>query len=315
MNGARFLPRRLPERATIGIFAPSGLVDDATALQRAVDYLQRRGHRVIVDEAVDRRWKYFAGEDHERLAAIRRMVAHPDIDLVIAARGGYGLSRLLPDIDFAAVAASGKLFLGFSDFTLFHLAALSAGAISFAGPMAAVDLGRESVDPFTEYHLWETLGGAQHRIGEIACAHGVSPCNLQGPIWGGNLSLVVHLLGSRHLPDIDDGILFLEDVAEQPYHIERMLLQLHAAGILARQRALILGQFTDCVPTTKSRAPYSMEDVIESLRERLRIPVLTGLPFGHVAEKITIPVGSTARLALSEAGYTVTFSDYNLPNI
>src|SRR5258706_5036219 len=238
MTEARRLPRRLPERATIGIFAPSGFVDDDAALHRAVGYLEARGHRVILDEAVERRWKYFAGTDAERLAAIRRMTAHPEIDLVIAARGGYGLSRLLGGIDFATVAASRKLFLGFSDFTLFHLGALAAGGVSFAGPMAASDLGRESVSPFAERHLWETLHQSSHDTGHIDCAHGPPPRTLQGTIWGGTLSLVVHLLGHQCFPAFDGGILFIEDVAEQPYHIERMLLQLHAAGILARQQAL-----------------------------------------------------------------------------
>ena len=159
----------------------------------------------------------------------------------IAARGGYGWSRLLDRIDFVALAAPGKRWLGHSDFTAFQLAALAhAGMATFAGPMAAYDFGAATPSPFTVGHCWGLLGADRY---QVECALDGPDFDGEGTLWGGNLAMVAHLVGTPHLPRVDDGILFLEDIGEQPYRIERMLYQLHFAGVLARQRAILLGTF------------------------------------------------------------------------
>jgi muramoyltetrapeptide carboxypeptidase len=305
------LPKRLAGPATIGIYAPSGAIDPQ-AIARAVDYLTAKGHRVIVAPQTVSQWRYFAGVDHERLDAFHRMLADSSIDILMAARGGYGWSRLLQDVDFSVVTETDKVIVGFSDFTAFSLAAIAKSKlVTFAGPMAGVDFGNENVSAFMEGNFWPLLSAANHSI-EISCSQQPYPAQtIEGTIWGGNLSLLTHLVGTPYFPRIDGGILFLEEIAEEPYAVERMIFQLYHAGILEMQKALVLADFDNCQPTQKSRYPYGMAEVIELLRSLLSIPVLTGLPFGHIREKITIPVGGWASLNVTEAGFQLTFSAYN----
>ena len=304
------LPRALPEPATIGVCAPSGRVDEAM-LAASVAYLRDLGHNVVVADETEHAWRYFAGTDEERVAGLHRLVDDPAIDMIIAARGGYGLSRLLHRIDWNRVAASGKMYVGFSDFTAFNMAAYAcSNLLTFHGPMLAVDFGKPEPDNFSQQHFWLALSRDSHRIDDIACDHGYDARRIDGTLWGGNLSLVVHLLGTPYFPVIDGGILYVEDLAEEPYAIERQFMQLFHAGVLGRQRALVLGDFAQCKPLNPDRYPYSMEEVVDSLRRLLPIPVVTDFPFGHVERKVTLPFGGAGTLSLREGGYSVRFSGH-----
>jgi muramoyltetrapeptide carboxypeptidase len=304
------LPRALPEPATIGVCAPSGRVDEAM-LALGISYLKDLGHRIVVPEETLHSWRYFAGTDAERAAGFHAVIDDPAIDLVMAARGGYGITRLLPHLDWNRIAASGKAFVGFSDFTAFNLAAFaSSKLVTFHGPMLAVDFGRGEPDTFTEQHFWMALSRASHRIDDIACEHGYGARRIDGTLWGGNLSLLAHLVGTPYFPAIDGGILYVEEIAEEPYAVERLFMQLYHAGVLGRQNALVLGDFSDCVPTNPVRYPYAMDEVVETLRQVLPCPVLTGLPFGHVARKVTLPFGAPGTLSLRSDGYSLRFSEH-----
>jgi muramoyltetrapeptide carboxypeptidase len=304
------LPRAVREPATIGICAPSGRVDEAT-LALGIARLKDLGHRVVIPGETLHTWRYFAGTDAERLGGFHALVDDPSIDLVMAARGGYGITRLLPRIDWSRVAASGKAFVGFSDFTAFNMAAYAcSNLLTFHGPMLSIDFGKEEPDTFMEQHLWMALGRDSHRIEDIACEHEYAQRRIDGTLWGGNLSLLAHLAGTPYFPVIEGGILYVEEVAEEPYAVERLFHQLYHSGALARQRALVLGDFTDCVPTNPVRYPYSMDEVIETLRALLPFPVLTGLPFGHVARKATLPFGAPGTLSLRDGGYSLRFSGH-----
>ena len=304
------LPRALPEPATIGVCAPSGKVDEAM-LAASVAYLRDLGHKVVIAEETEHEWRYFAGTDDERLAGLHRLVDDPSIDMIIAARGGYGISRLLHRIDWNRIAASGKTYVGFSDFTAFNMAAYAcANLLTFHGPMLAVDFSKPEPDNFAQQHFWLALSRDNHRIEDIACNHGYEPRRIDGTLWGGNVSLVVHLLGTPYFPQIDGGILYLEDLQEEPYAIERQILQLYHAGVLGRQHALVLGDFSDCRPQNPNRYPYSMDEVVESLRTLLPIPVLTDFPFGHIARKVTLPFGGMGTLSLREGSYSLRFSGH-----
>ncbi len=304
------LPRAVPEPATVGICAPSGRVEPAS-LAAGIAYLEELGHRVVVPGETACEWRYFAGTDDERLAGFHALVDDPAIDLVMAARGGYGLTRLLSRIDWARVAASGKAFVGFSDFTAFNMAAYAcANLVTYHGPMLGVDFGRSEPDTFAEQHFWMAVSRDSHRIDDIACDHGYDPRRIDGLLWGGNLSLIAHLAGTPYFPSIDGGILYVEEIAEEPYAVERLFMQLHHAGVLARQRAIVLGDFADCKPTNASRYPYSMEEVVETLRQIVPVPVLTDLPFGHIARKVTLPFGAPGTLSITAAGYSLRFSGH-----
>jgi muramoyltetrapeptide carboxypeptidase len=304
------LPRALPEPAVIGICAPSGRVDEAL-LAAGVAYVEDLGHRVVVAQETRSTWRYFAGSDDERLAAFHRLVDDPSIDMILAARGGYGLSRLLHRIDWNRVAASAKLYCGFSDFTAFNMAAYAcANLLTMHGPMLTSDLARPEVDSFAENHFWTALTHNDHRIEDIACEHGYEARRIDGVLWGGNLALITHLVGTPYFPSIDDGILYLEDLNEEPYAIERMFMQLHHAGVLGRQRALLLGDFAQCSAANTQRYPYCMDEVVESLRLLLPYPVLTGFPFGHIARKATLPFGGTGTVQLRTGGYSLRFAGH-----
>jgi muramoyltetrapeptide carboxypeptidase len=304
------LPRALPEPATIGVCAPSGKVDE-DALDVGVAYMRDLGHEVVVPGETTHVWRYFAGADDERLAGLHALVDNPAIDLIIAARGGYGLSRLLPRIDWNRIAASQKAFVGFSDFTAFNLAAYAcSNLLTFHGPMLAVDFGRADPSSFTQQHFWMSLSRNSHRIDDIVSDHGYDPRRIDGTLWGGNLSLVAHLVGTPYFPAIDGGILYVEDLGEEPYAIERQFLQLYHAGVLGRQRALLLGDFKDCVPKNPARYPYSMDEVVESLRALLPYPVLTDFPFGHIEHKVTLPFGGPGTLLIQRGTYSVRFAGH-----
>lgn len=280
----------------------------------AVSALTARGFRVVLAPEADKQWRYFAGTDDERLASFHAMLADPSIDAMMMVRGGYGWSRLLHRLDWEAVGASQKTFVGFSDFTAFNLAALThANLITFAGPGAATDFGgkdetaeTQSDHAFMEAHCWPTLAGESLSAGPFADSFTYRPRTISGTLWGSNLSLLTHLVGTPYLPDIDGGILFVEEIGEAPYAIERMLLQLYHAGILQKQKALILADFSECDPEP-DRFPYAMEHVVESMRELLPIPVLTGLPFGHVARKLTLPYGAVATLSIAPGSFTLSY--------
>ncbi len=297
-------PRPPAARATIGVFALSGSVDPAR-LDRGVARMQAAGHRAVIADQVRRQWRYFAGTDEERLEGFHRLLDDPSVDVMLAARGGYGITRLLPAIDWARVGASGKVFAGFSDFTAFNCAALARGGLAtLHGPMLAVDFGDGEPDEFMRRHFEATLWGSQDAQ-TVAFDHGRPPGTIRGRLWGGNLSMLAHLVGTPYLPEVDAGLLYVEEIAEEPYAIERLFLQLHHAGILARQKAILLGDFDDCVPRNAERYPYAMAEVAETLRAIAPCPVLAGLPFGHVARKLTLPFGVDATLTLGPGQYTL----------
>jgi len=291
----------------IGLYAPAGYATDPAAIERAVALLTALGHRVIVDSTCATRWQRFSATDDERLAAIARIARHPDVDVAVAVRGGYGWTRLLDRLDYAALAAAGQRWMGHSDFTAFQLAALAhAGMVTYAGPLAASDFGAEAPSSFTLGHCWTVLGN-EHCELDFAVEGPDLEC--EGLLWGGNLAMLAHLVGSAHLPQVDGGILFVEDVGEHPYRIERMLYQLHFAGLLARQRALLLGSFTGYEPAPNDNG-YDFGAMVAHVRDRLGIPVYTGLPFGHVPDKLTLPVGGHGALVVRDGAARLALSGY-----
>jgi muramoyltetrapeptide carboxypeptidase len=291
-----------------GFYAPAGFATDPAAIDRAAARLESLGHRVAIDATAPGRDQRFAASDDERLAAIHRMATAPEIDIPVAVRGGYGWSRLIDRIDYATVASHAKRWSGHSDFTAFQMAALArAGMVTYAGPMVCYDFGAEQPSAFTFEHFF---GVMNHMSWDIECAlEGPSPLVAQGTLWGGNLSLVAHLVGTPYLPDVPGGVLFLEDVSEHPYRVERLLYQLLYAGVLERQRAVLLGAFTD-YQLNDNDGGYDLAGAIAHLRERTQVPIYTGLPFGHVRDKLTLPVGGRCMLEARDGMARLSLSHY-----
>lgn len=284
----------------VGFVAPSGYVPDARTIDRAARVFAARGWQVQAGQTCFARHRRFAGPDDLRAAELQRFCTDRSLDLVVSARGGYGVTRILDRIDFDAIRRAGRPICGYSDFTAFNLAYLArAGGTSLHGPSMS-DFGAEDADAWAVDNFFAVLDGGPY---EVRFRLTGPDCDVRATLWGGNLALVCALLGTPYFPKVRNGILFVEDVNEPVYKVERMLLQLQHAGVLQRQRALLLGSF-EPITAMPNDDGFSLDEVIGAVRARLDTPVFTGLPFGHVARKLTLPVGARVRLRV-EGGRAV----------
>lgn len=299
---------------TIELIAPSGYPHDPEAVHRALARLRAQGHHVDGLQATERRYQRFAGTDGQRAAELNRL-ADPSRDLpdiVLAVRGGYGAVRILHGLDYDGLQRRLKdqpiAFVGHSDFTAIQLALLArAGLTTFGGPMLCSDFGAESLSSFTMHHFWDTLSKPSYTL--KVNAPQAQSTNVSGTLWGGNLAVLTSLIGTPYLPPVEGGILFVEDVNEQPFRIERMIYQLHLTGILARQQALVLGDFTGHKQFDYDNG-YDLREMVEQVRSVVGIPVVTGLPFGHIPDMVTLPMGAPAQLNTTAHGFELTVSGY-----
>ena len=292
---------------SLTLFTPAGVLAQAAPLRLAAKRLKALGFDVQIDEAALLKHQRFGGDDDVRLAAIHR-VATAAPSIAMATRGGYGLTRLLDRIDWKLVARSierGTRWVGHSDLTALQLGLLAhAQGITWAGPMACYDFGREAgehgektidaVDDLTQDCFVEAMNGELEAVG-FRTEPGFDGLQAKGTLWGGNLCMVSSLLGTPHFPRIQGGVLFLEDVNEHPYRIERSLLQLHQAGVLGAQKAIVLGAFSDYRKSPLDRG-FTVKSAVAHLRSVTKTPILTGLPFGHVPTKVCLPVGARVTL-------------------
>lgn len=313
--------------AHIYVYSPSGRVFDRYALGRGVKRLQALGHTVTLDETVLASHQRFAGADAQRVAAVHRAAqSHRTYgaDVTMISRGGYGLTRILPQLDADAVLdavrgsiAEGVYWMGFSDFTALQLALLATStapeeAQTWAGVALCPDYGMakdEAPDALTDAFFHDVLDGVSEGCGwrlkkaEVERAEALEDeagyLLKNAPLWGGNLTVLASLLGTPYFPKIKNGVLFLEDVAEHPYRVERTLTQLHLAGVLAQQQAIVLGDFSGYTLSKKYERGFKMQSVVDFIRERIpHVPVFTGLPFGHTGLKASLPVGKRVDVRL-----------------
>jgi muramoyltetrapeptide carboxypeptidase len=293
--------------AGIAIVAPGGYAPDEAGYLRALAWLRSAGCVVHEYYRPAEKHQRFGATDAARAAQLHAAAANPEVDIVLALRGGYGMSRLLPMLDIGALASSGKLFVGHSDFTALQMAFLAHdGAASFAGPMVCDDFAREDLSDFTLRHFRDCLTSPTHAI-TFACADGPA-LDVEGMLWGGNLTMLATLVGTRWFPVIRDGILFIEDVNEHPYRVERTLLQLHYAGAL-KQKAIVLGDFSNYRLSPYDNG-YDYGPMIDYLRGEIGVPILTGLPFGHIRDKATLAVGAHAHLRSADRRAELLMSGY-----
>ena len=307
----------------IHLIAPSGASLDASSPLAGIEWLQKQGIEVLNTECVKRVEQRFAGSDAERLAEINQLATLSPDRTVVAMRGGYGLHRLLPDIQWSAIAKAvqnGLQICGHSDFTVFQLGLLAkTGAVTLAGPMLNFDFacqGEQGEGVTPNAFMWKHFQNAINERKLDCTIQAAQPFlrksatgKASGILWGGNLTVLAGLVGTPYLPTQEQtqgGILFLEDVNEHPYRIERMLMQLLDAGILENQSAILLGGFSAYRLYDNDRG-YSLESAIEAVSKRLPegLPVLTGLPFGHQAEKLTLPVGAQAHIQYDASGFSI----------
>lgn len=294
------------------LIAPSGYCINQQAALRGLARLTEAGHQVDNSAVIARRCQRFAGTEAERLADVNSLVnLHTPDTIVMAVRGGYGASRLLEGIDWQGLAARQQqnplLLCGHSDFTAIQCGLLAQGnVITFSGPMLAANFGAEEMNAFTEHHFWQAL---RHPQFTLEWQSNGPACATEGTLWGGNLAMIISLMGTPWMPAIENGVLVLEDINEHPFRIERMLLQLYHAGILARQNAIILGSFSGSAPNDYD-AGYSLDSVCAFLRDRLSVPLISGLDFGHEQRTVTLPLGANTVLKNDKNGAQLTINGH-----
>jgi len=288
--------------AHIYIFSPSSAVRDKAAFRHGLKRLQAQGHQVEVDEAALSSHMRFAGDDATRLAAIGRAAAS-GANVALISRGGYGLTRILPALPYKAIAKAidgGMQFVGLSDFTAFQLAVMAKNErITWQGPALGEDFGKadepdDIMQACFDDLLLEQGEGTGWQLPKSEAERRVKLNDVM--LWGGNLTVLTSLLGTPYFPQVQGGVLFLEDVAEHPYRLERMLTQLLHAGVLAQQKAIVFGQFTNYKLVPAHDKGFKLATVVDWLRSQIKAPVLTGLPMGHVATKVLLPVGAKVDL-------------------
>ena len=291
-------PRHLSPGDTLGIISPASAAPDWKAVERAIARLEGLGFRIKLAPHVRKRNGFLAGTDRERASDLMRMFTDKKVNAVLCVRGGYGTARLLPKLDYDVIRANPKIFVGFSDITSLHCAFLMrAKLISFHGPMLVSDFADADMPEFTQESFLETLSGERGDVVDGYTGNTVKTLRRGaacGQLIGGNLALLCTLIGTPWQPSFKGRILFLEDVGESPYRFDRMLTHLLNAGLLQQLSGIAIGLNADCEDPKAATAKEYRQTLDDVLRERLlplKIPVVSGLPFGHVPQNATLPVG------------------------
>ena len=298
-------PNRLQPGDTIGIVAPASAPPDPRNIDRAITVLEKLGFKIKPAPNVRRRWGFLAGSDRDRAGDLMRMFTDKKVQAILCMRGGYGAARLLPLLDYRVLRRNAKIFVGYSDITSLHCAFLTkANLVSFHGPMLHSDFIHADMPKFTGQSFFRTLmepappgNIAQgYRRKTVEVLHGGMA---RGRLIGGNLTLLCSTVGTPWQPPFRNRILFFEDLGEQPYRFDRMLTYLLNCGLLQQLAGVAIGLNHDCEDPKAKRGHEYRQSLADVLKERLlplKIPVVTGLPFGHVPHNATLPVGARVTL-------------------
>jgi muramoyltetrapeptide carboxypeptidase len=314
-------PPRLNPGDTLGIIAPASAPPDPKNVDRAIAVLEKLDFKTKLAPYAHKRLGYLAGSDRERAGDLMRMFTDKKVNAILCVRGGYGTARLLPLLDYKTIRANAKIFVGYSDITSLHCAFLTkAGLVSFHGPMLNSDFATDELPDFTVQSFLRTLasrlplpakrGEARGEGQSIDISAGYPDKTVKilhrgiarGQLIGGNLALLCTTIGTPWQPSFKNKIIFLEDVGEAPYRWDRMFTHLLNCGLLQQVAGIALGLNADCEdPKAKNRKEYrqTLEDVLKERLLPLKIPIVTGLPFGHVPMNATLPVGVRATLDAS----------------
>lgn len=297
-------PKKLSVGDTIGIVSPSSAIFETEPYRIAVETFEAMGLKVKLGEFVSNRHGHLAGTDEERAKEFNDMFADPEIDAVIALRGGSGAARILDKLNYEVIKQNPKIFIGYSDITALHLAIFAkTGLVTFHGPLAVSTWNTFSYDIFRKILFQgeavvfknpkskgDNLVQVNNRIRTITTG------TAKGPLLGGNLSVLTGIMGTPYFPlDWEGKILYLEDVGEQIYAIDRMMSQLKLGGVLDQISGFVFGKCSDCNPGN-GYGSFTLEEVLDHYIKPLNIPAYTGAMFGHVSDNSTIPNGIDAEI-------------------
>jgi muramoyltetrapeptide carboxypeptidase len=298
-------PRRLGRGDTIALVAPASAPPDPKAIDRSVEVLEHLGFTVKLAPNVRKRWGFLAGSDRERAGDLMKMFTDRKVHAILCVRGGYGSSRLVTLLDYRTIRANPKILVGYSDITSLHCALLvNSGLVSFHGPMLNSDFIKKDFPDFTLQSFLRTLMKPS-AAGSICAGYKGKTVSIlrrgvaSGPLIGGNISLLCATLGTPFQPSFKKRILFFEDLDEVPYRFDRMLTHLLNAGLLQQVAGIAIGVNADCYdPKAKGAKEYrqTLDDVFKERLLPLKVPIVSGLPFGHIPLNATLPVGVRATL-------------------
>lgn len=285
-------PKALKKGDVIGICAPAGALRSENEITLFTTELESMGFQVKVGPNATNRSGYFAGTDAERASDFMGFIEDAEVRGIFFLRGGWGCARLLPLLDFNTIRLNPKVILGFSDITtLLNAITRRSNLITFHGPTGNSTWNTFSKNSLENVLMHSNLERFKNSNAGITYSSGTA----EGPLWGGNLSVIVSLIGTDSLPEFDDGILFLEDVGEEPYRIDRMLTQLKLAGVFSETKGVVLGAFRKCTAEEPDRS-FTLEEVFEQHFKDVGFPVYSGADIGHTLNKCTIPIGTNARI-------------------
>jgi muramoyltetrapeptide carboxypeptidase len=299
----RLLPRPLAPGDTVALVSPSSAVSDPLDLQLAREVMEALGLRVVTGAHYAERRGHLAGSDAERAGDLNAAFADPDVAAIVCTRGGSGAARLLPLLDYEAIRANPKALLGYSDVTALHCAIQArTGLVTFHGPIGTGSWNRFNADQFRRVFFERELMRYENRIeagDELVPRRNrtrtLVPGQARGRLLGGNLTVLTALAGSPYLPDFDGAILFLEDVSEAPYRVDRMLTTLRLMGVLDRIAGFVFGECTDCDPGD-GYGSLTLAQILDDFIVPLGIPAYTGAMIGHIREQFILPVGGEVEL-------------------
>lgn len=304
-------PPALKKGSVVGLIAPASPPTVPDKITKGAEYLERLGYRVKLGKHISKVHGYLAGTDQERADDIHEMFADKQVKAIIAVRGGYGTPRLLPLLNFSLIKKNPKILVGYSDLTALQLAIFKkTGLITFAGPMAGVEMWKE-IDPFTEEHFW-TMLTSKKKYGVVKNPDGKELTTLNtgiasGRLLGGNLSLISSIIGSPYIPSFKKSLLFIEEIEEECYRFDRMMNHLRIANILKETNGVIVGELTDVKASDTSKPFLTVEQILNDYLEPLKKPTVTGLAHGHIPKKLTIPIGIKGTLSASKR--TLSFDE------
>jgi len=300
-------PPALRPKSTIGIVSPSSWMNESD-LKTAVSVFDEKGYNLILGESVFLKENTYAGTPAQRANDINGMFANPDIDTIICARGGYGANRVLPLLDYDLIKANPKIFMGYSDITALLLSITQkTGLITFHGPM--LTSFKNGMINYNFNQLERTLFGQESVTIQ-------SPPDLQmrtlipgiaeGPIWGGNMCLLVNRIGTNDQLNTSGSILFLEDIGEYKYAFDRMLIHMKEAGMFSNIKGLIIGELKD-MKEQNIAFGKSTDEIVMDVCGELEIPIISNFPCGHGKYQVTLPLSTVVKLEANSVSPTLTF--------
>jgi muramoyltetrapeptide carboxypeptidase len=302
-------PKKIKKGECIGIVSPSSPQKDETRLLNGVKYFESLGYNVILGKNVFNRYGYLAGSDLERASDINDMINNPLVKMIIAGRGGYGVTRILDKIDYKSLRKNPKIIIGFSDITALNFAiSKKCKLVNFTGAMPGVDFwDLENIPTMTEDYFWrcitstKPLGVIKQNIEMKTRKKGETI----GKLFAGNLTLIASICGSNYFPNLKNKLLLIEEIGEEPYRVDRLLSQLFNSNHLKNLSGLLLGAFTDAKPLKISVESLSIDDVINHYANKFNLPCISNVEYGHIYPKLTLPIGVKSSLNASKCIFSI----------